>query len=114
MELNHHVWICRPFPFGFRAISHNIKCKQGRENTSCDPPCSIAPRRAQNTDMPTELIDVRLWHSANYEAHARSVEELLVNSSPVDGSGLSTRDPKYCRMSLGGVVPHGNIMAAKF
>jgi hypothetical protein len=33
MEMNHHVWVCRPFPFrfGFRSISHNIECKQGRE-----------------------------------------------------------------------------------
>jgi hypothetical protein len=35
--------VCRPFPFrfGFRAISHNINCKQGRGNASCDPPCSF-------------------------------------------------------------------------
>jgi hypothetical protein len=33
MGLNHQIWACRPFffRFGFRAISHNINCKQVEE-----------------------------------------------------------------------------------
>jgi hypothetical protein len=40
MELNHQEGL--QTRFGFRAISHNINCKQGRGNASCDPPCSIS------------------------------------------------------------------------